>query len=474
MDQHETLHDRLRVHDRYQLELKLEYGVLPAQKAHYQVDMYLSLPASLGVNNTSLPSERFFLDVKEYVRLKTPPFALGKILHDKESPLRHLQTLAQAKGTSYRKLKDTCNWVGVTVRSSIRDYCIKLDTTLADDGYSGATDKKVEAYIENVSAILEKYRGLHKQLDNIETYTMVDELMSVQAERGATELFTALLTHKKAAASRKKLSAFAEAEAAYRKRQEYLTILAPDSDNETFATRLSILKKSVASVLHLESNTKKEGQNIEHMLSAVAAGISMVIATLIAFYYQVKYGNFTMPFFISLVVGYMFKDRIKEVTRHFLVKKARRRLYDRRIVIRNPNNEYVGQMREKVSFLKNHIDPHIFEGVRPELLKGNREILKFSKMVYVDAGTAARYQDFKIQAISDITRIDIRQFLKKMTEPSRTRQVIYGNVLKEYSVKRVYSIPVVVVFTLNNSTALRHFTLILERDGINRLETEDQ
>lgn len=474
MDQQEILHDRLRVHDRYQLELKLEYGVLPAQKAHYQVDMYLSLPSSLGVDSTSHPSERFFRDVKEYVRLKTPPFLLTAILDNKESPLRHLQSLIEADDTSYRKLKDTCKWVGVTVRGSIRDYCVGLNAALSEGVYSNTTDEQVATFIDASSAIFKKYRSMAKQLHSIEAYKMVDELMSVQAERGATELFASLLPYKKADASRKKLSAFAEAEAAYRKQQSYLTVLEPASNNEAFATRLSILKKSVASVLHLESNTKKEGQNIEHMLSAVAAGISMIIATLIAFYYQVKYGNFTVPFFISLVVGYMFKDRIKEVTRHFLVKKARRRLYDRRIIIRNPNNEYVGQMREKLSYLKNgSVDSQIFTGVRPELLKGNRQILKFSKMVYVDAGTAGRYQDFKIQAISDITRIDIRQFLKKMTEPSRTRQVIYGNKLQEYSVKRVYSIPVVVAFTLNNTTALRHFTLVLERDGINRLEAEE-
>ena len=37
----------------------------------------------------------------------------------------------------------------------------------------------------------------------------------------------------------------------------------------------------------------------------------MIFATGIAFAFQQKYGNFTIPLFVALVISYMLKDRIK-------------------------------------------------------------------------------------------------------------------------------------------------------------------
>ena len=94
------------------------------------------------------------------------------------------------------------------------------------------------------------------------------------------------------------------------------------------------MKKYVSSILHLSTDAQREGTGVEQFLMAIAAGISMIFATIVAFYFQRIYGNFTFPVFVALVIGYMFKDRIKEAGRALFSDKLHNFIYDRRINIK--------------------------------------------------------------------------------------------------------------------------------------------
>ena len=77
----------------------------------------------------------------------------------------------------------------------------------------------------------------------------------------------------------------------------------------------------------------------------------MVFATVVAFYSQAKYGTLTFPVFVALVVGYMFKDHIKEVGRSLFAKCAPY-LYDQRTVLYTPDGSHeIGHFREKMIFM---------------------------------------------------------------------------------------------------------------------------
>ena len=60
------------------------------------------------------------------------------------------------------------------------------------------------------------------------------------------------------------------------------------------------------------------GRLVEQTIYAIAAGLAMLFATGVAFISQRRYGNLTLPFFVALVISYMFKDRIKEILRGIL------------------------------------------------------------------------------------------------------------------------------------------------------------
>ena len=77
---------RVQAHDQYQIEFKLDYNLLPAAKTRYQITTYLFVPQSLGIRQSTYPESEFYRDIQNYVRLKTPVFALRDLACSPTSP----------------------------------------------------------------------------------------------------------------------------------------------------------------------------------------------------------------------------------------------------------------------------------------------------------------------------------------------------------------------------------------------------
>src|SRR5690606_5189565 len=194
--------------------------------------------------------------------------------------------------------------------------------------------------------------------------------------------------------------------------------------NEAFLFRSSVLKKFTSSVLYLSLAVKREGTALEHILSAVAAGLSMVFATVIAFYFQYRYGQLTFPFFVALVIGYMFKDRIKELGRHFFAQHLRNWLYDRRILIKTRDGAHtLGFLREKVTLVSEDKTPAAILAQRNRNSitaldnEGQEEhVLCYNKEVVLRTGAFKRIYTGgpQITGVTDIMRLDMRPYLRKM------------------------------------------------------------
>ena len=121
-----------------------------------------------------------------------------------------------------------------------------------------------------------------------------------------------------------------DAETVHRESCQQPSIPKEGSDNEEYLYRESVLKKIMASILFLRTSVKREGVFLEQMLFGLAAGLAMAFATFIAFYSRtvVAIKDFSLGFFVVLVVAYMFKDRIKDISRSYLSSKLRERLCD--------------------------------------------------------------------------------------------------------------------------------------------------
>lgn len=176
----------------------------------------------------------------------------------------------------------------------------------------------------------------------------------------------------------------------------------------------------------------------------------MIFATAIAFYFQWCFGNFTTPFFTALVIGYMFKDRIKEIGRGLFVNQLHSFLYDQRIVIYTQNKQHrLGLLREKVSFIQEDDLPRRIREARNcdrfvQVENDGRDenIIHYTKdiILYADPIRKSVGDISQVTGINDIIRYDVRFLLSKMDDPIQKRLMLQDNQLVTVSTHKVYHI----------------------------------
>jgi hypothetical protein len=239
----------------------------------------------------------------------------------------------------------------------------------------------------------------------------------------------------------------------------------------------------VSGVLHLSIDAQPEGRGMEQLLMALAAGISMVFATVVAFYFQSVYGSFTFPAFVALIVGYMFKDRIKEFGQTLFAGKLRANLFDRRISIRTLDGKYeLATLREKITFLtENEIAQEVRSARQKDPfadLDNDRQgetVICHTKDIVLnsDLFQKAFVGLPRTSGLNDIIRYDIHPYLRKMDDPVEEQLLLHDGELKVVHSHKVYHINFVSEYTSispGNKRIYRRMRLVLNRLGIKRIE----
>ena len=209
----------------------------------------------------------------------------------------------------------------------------------------------------------------------------------------------------------------------------------------------------------------------------------MIFATAAAFYAQMRYGNLTAPFFAALVVGYMFKDRIKEAGRNLFLQQLHKYLYDRRIRIYTQDGKHhLGMLREKVTFIQEADLPRRVREARnyDQMVKVDNDglgenIICYTKDITLYSDTIRQVfgDTFHITGINDIIRYDIRTLLPKMDDPVQTRFMLKDEELHSVPVHKVYHVNLISKYATQTPTkdkVYKRHRLILNRSGIKRIE----
>ncbi|MCF6173238.1 MAG: hypothetical protein L3J44_05580, partial [Campylobacteraceae bacterium] len=201
----------------------------------------------------------------------------------------------------------------------------------------------------------------------------------------------------------------------------------------------------------------------------------MMFATTVVFITQQKYGNFTTPFFIALVLSYMFKDRIKDVTKGYFEKKLNIKAYDFKDKIYDMDrHKLFGYFQKKVTFIKkDELDKRI---VNARLLKTssrlstwylNEKVLKYEKSITLYNKNIKDAYDNAIEGITDIMRFDISKFKTKMND---TKVPLYRVNHHNLYGQRVYHVNLVFVFSSGKQDEIQKIRLVLTKEGIKRIE----
>jgi hypothetical protein len=479
------LNHEIKIHDRKQFEVKLHYPFNKKRsEREYLVETYFFIPSTLGINKFSFHKKNFYDSVKNYIRFATPQLSLKKLLNEVNSPLNKLYDIFSNKNSkeyNYNKIDD--------YEHELKMFCAIFTASVRKDFIEIIKNNKVDftsitkEFIDNVKSIIKKYRALEEHIGNKKDYQEIfrfgDEYISLVIEK---YLYIILYKYDKNIKHedilvKNELLKLIKNEINHRAEKKYKSIIKEDSSNEEMLFRFSALKKYFSSVLSIEADVEKEGTILEQILFGIAAGIAMFFATVVAFWGQSSFGNFTMPFFIILIISYMFKDRIKEMLRETLKKNVFKYLYDYKYKLYIDEKYKVGVIRESFDFIKKKkLDKNIFKlrqkhrTIEFDNKFQKEKIILYRKKINIKSKFFKQQSNQGLIAITDIFRFDVTRFLSKMDDPKKTLFTLKDNKYKKIFGKRVYHINLILRIVRNKDEKLKRFRLVLTKKGIDRIE----
>ncbi len=475
---------KAHVHDKFSVEFKVGFVVDAdgPRDNDFTVNTWLFIPNSLDINSSTYGKKDFYRDVKSNVRLITPEYSLSSLASGDAHPLELLrQAIARIDGGP----TDDCmadyeyriKMFSAIARSAIRDAA----TDVRRCGHAEQRDGLCMAFVRDTRAVLRNYRSLGERLSEPPVpaqarhcYSFGDEFLSHIAESYSFDLLPLF----EKGDCRDALVGLLESETSYKRTRGYVTASADDpAANRLLVYRHNILKKYVSSELFIRLKKKRDGQTVRQIYYSIAAGIAMVFATVVAFAFQRKFGNFSGPLFVALVVSYMLKDRIKELMRYYFAHRVGRRYFDNKASI-DIKGHSVGSLREGMDFISEEQVPRqVIEmrGRSPLVEAENRladeKIILYRKAVYIDAAELARHDDYRISGIHDIMRIHINRYTQKMDDPQvPLRRLDGAGGVQVTATDRCYYLNIIMQFSYGGHTDYRHFRLTVTRDGIIGIE----
>lgn len=505
------------------IEIKSRWVLDPSSEVRRERlvnDLHFFLPASFRITPETYERPQFYRDAKTHVRFDTPILDLEQLLSSEcdDSPLTRLETMVVVAESSQPFPEDAfwyeSKMLAAIFKSLLRRTMGGLHSISPSDDVSPGTDtdpsdpfdddmETDQARPDETATTVPDpsgatIRSLHRLARRFHKLTatvldsdacrsvhahcrMIDEHISLLLERYLARYLEFVSEQELEASGKKRIWKALIAETEYRHATGYPTDPLTESDNqelEGYVYREKMLKRYASDVLFLRSRTHDESKAAEHLLYAGAAGIAMAFATAVGFYAQTVFGGVGVALFVLLVASYMVKDRLKDVFRAYFRRSAGGRFYDRRTNLYDQTwKRKLARVRERVSFLGSRKeDPAITQArargpFEAQLARTAAEShFVYHKVLDVKAATLRRIHN-RIRGFADIMILDLEPMLRHLAVQSSVVPVISdGRLIRTKRVQRVYHLNLVVDSTWRNNRHVSRFRLVVDRDGIKRIE----
>jgi hypothetical protein len=484
------IRESIKIHDNYQFELKQTYNLSldEKRKNSYFVQTYFFIPNNLNINRETYTREDFYKDLRATVRLTTPSILLKTL----EADSAIMKTMRQSIEELIKKNRNRQSIANYEYQ--VKVFCLIYKKSMKIQlGFIRKSHRKremehlVEEYIAGVTALTGRFRefkslvhGGKMPRDLRTVYLFADEYMSLKTETHTCRLMEILgetdpLILKE---FRSRLMKIIRAESAYRRSNEYPSIPSELGDNESYVFHQGALKKYLSNILFLDTSVQKGGLFLEQAIYSVAAGIAMVFATMVAFIGQSRYGGLSLPFFIALVISYMFKDRIKELLRLYLSVTFRAWLYDRRRNIYHSFDRKIVTCSESFNIIDNgKVPDEILAYRRRDRITDinnsmtSENVILYRKYIRLSSKNFRKIKKrYSTNDVIDIMRFNVQNFLRSMDNPEKKIFITTPGGYRKSLGKRVYHINIITHFLSERRDHFRRFRLVLNRDGIRRIE----
>ncbi len=512
------------IHDHLQFQADFDFDLLPdtpqEESREYTVDAYFFLPHSMGINRENFSRDQFYTSLTNYLRIRTPDFSEYQAdtlipsadAYFKQHLFAHLRQALEPLVIQEVKLFG-CNLN--TQLKKLRSLFFSLYRP--EQGLSNAHMRRLESMLIHILQYLSDFRSQYLGKVRYQSYlvdaevrrvfVLVDEYLSYRLEASLIRILQYLEARPCHFAELLENTLLSEME--YREAENLIRISdqTDKSMRERYYYRLGLLKKYVSEVLFLRVENLRKDKLYRNLVAAAGAALAALWAGLIdlqRFYLMASSNNsqdlsdFTLRFFLIVIVGvvaYIFKDRIKELSREFFYSQLKHKLpdYEFEMVLDHYHRENqrlehvrVGYVQQMMRFLsRDHLPAEIQYirdmGHRTVLDPERHEhILHFSQTLQVDTHTMAR-QTEQIQRLHNILRFNVAAFLEKLDTPDKTlRYYDLQNGLAMIKAPKVYHVNVVFRYSsqredpsedrLPKHYEFERIRLILDKSGIQRIE----
>jgi hypothetical protein len=475
------------IHDRFQFEIKQSYGISSDRSSNsYHVKTYFFLPNSLNINKDTYGRDDFYRDMRSTIRLKTPSLLLKDINEDSEWENSIIDSLDKYITTGDKTR-------AVEFESQIKLFCLTLIKAMDVQinfifGASSIEEMYflADEFIVVVPCLAKRFRGIGTRIRaggdcaaQRKLFAFADEYLSLRIEAHLFWLLSALEKNRKLMSKNKaKVLNIVKSEIRHRDGLGYASVPSLHGSNETYVFRQGSLKKYMHNILYLETRIGKSRKYVEQTLYSIAAGVAMVFATAVVFVGQSRYGNLTLPFFIAMVVSYVFKDRMKDFMRYYFHASIHKWLYDRVRNIYHRFDEKIGTCNESFDIITERQLPPFIMAHRDrdgmvDMHNGmvGEEVILYRKYIKFNGKRFHKIKkSYRTDGITDIMRYNVQSFLRGMDNPEKRIAIPHKKGYVSSRAIRVYHINIITHFVIDNTDHIRRFRLILNRDGIQRVE----
>ncbi len=468
-----------KIHDRFSIEFKVGFTGNEGDMVNdFSVNTWLFIPNSLDINAATYGKEIFYRDVKSNVRLITPIYDLATLSDGQSEPLRLLGaalqrwelTGTQSTLASYEfQLRMFAAIFKSALRNAINHLCHLYDPE--------ELSAPCQTCLANISSILAQFRQQKSATRANPVYTFADEYMSHLVDIQASRLLCHIESIRGIESTlREQIVQLVQLERQHKVQSGYSHLSEQDeSNNEGLVHRHGLLKKNIESALYLRVDPAPDSRAIQEVSFGIAAGVAMIISTLIALPFQKYLGNYPILIFIILVIAYMCKDRIKDYVRSRFAHQLKAKYFDSKTTIRLLSDK-IGWIKEGMDFISDHKTPDRVLHLRNRsALEGNNDILGkrtllYRKQVHIDNNKLQTLSPYCFKGIHDILRLHIHHFTLKMDDPAVAIHSIGsdGNI-HSIKTKRIYFLHVVMQFVHHDQETYRAFQIVTTRDGIEQV-----
>ncbi len=478
--------EQLKIHDKYSFEIKLGYRLNISKRiTAYKIDAYLFIPNNLDINRFSYDKEDFYDNLKTYIRFMTPTFRLKDITFGEKSPYQKLkkslvELTKNGSRKNLRKFEYEIKMFNSIFKSSARDYIAHVEERATEE----TLDSMLNEYLHSITKNVLKYRELeelfHKNdipVKGRSFFAFGDENISHLVEFHTYKMLHSLKKIGLETNRKNELLNLIREEINYRKKNKYPSIPDPESNNEELLYRRNVLKKFMENILFLDTHTKRYGKFGEQIVYSLAAGVAMLVATILILKTRETYGDLSYVFLAILVVSYVLKDRIKDILQIYLGGKIKKFSYDYKKSI-YAGKDVIGKCKERFGFIKQKNIPGLIKKLRhiSHLTEIENEwmledVIKYSKQIKIFSKKFKHvHQNHDICGVNDILRINIVEFLNKMANSKKKLYTVDENGYRKIYGQRVYHLNLIVNYEMKEHSFLRRYRIILNKNGIKRIE----